>query len=390
MRIKLFFLVLSFWSYEISTILTAFQPQLVYASHSIRILAVLLGIFVIFNQKDQLRKPSIAGFTLIMFLIVYLVRLLIDSYYFGIISSVGNSKYLLVHIISNLVPVIIISFVRFDENMFSKFIRTSVLLLAIVIGVAILNGLDDYLTMAITNAQGSIRFDSQKISPIQMGHYGVSLLLLTWLSSFRNNIFLGTKLVLTVLAFAAIILGNSKGPIISLIIVYLVTKTGDSRGVLRPIVNIVIAFLILVIIWATFNVVFGIDFLDRFYGITKSSDTSTVSRILSIREAWTLFTNSPIFGARFVTVNGGYPHNIILEALMSTGLIGAGLLLNVLYKAITIRSYLFKESMSIYLLLVQWLLGFMFSFSLYQAVIVFVSLSVLLNVKSEKKRSVLL
>tara|TARA_B110000971_G_C19999696_1_gene496168 strand:+ start:319 stop:1491 length:1173 start_codon:yes stop_codon:yes gene_type:complete len=389
MKLRVIFLVFALWNYEISTLLMYFFEGSSYMSHVIRITTVMIGLFLIFYQGRRLKYPSIFELALLIFLAIYLLRILIDTYYFNLDASVGNSKYILIHIFSNLIPVLFFAFIPYQRSDLRQFLTYTMNLITLVISVAIISGLSDYLISLALNSHGSNRLTTTKISPIQLGHYGVTLFMLLYVSRNMDKVKRFLRIGMYAISLVAIVLGNSKGPVVALCIVIIIDRFRRSNSSVEFIKNLVFIAMFAILSWFTLRIGFGIDLLDRFYGITKSTDTSTISRLQSYREAIQLFIESPLIGSQFITSSGGYPHNIILEALMSTGLIGTGLLIYVLYQALTIESNLFKDTISIYLLLVQWLIAFMFSFALYQAVIVFVCLAVLLNIKNEKKYSVL-
>jgi O-antigen ligase len=389
-KLRVIFLVFALWSYEISTLLMYLFEGSIYMSHLIRITTVIIGLFLIYNQKHRLRYPSIFELALLVFLAIYLFRILVDTFYFNLDASVGNSKYILIHIFSNIVPVIIFGFIPYQKGDVRLFFTYTISLMTLVICIAIISGLSEYLISIALNSHGSNRLISAKISPIQLGHYGVSLFLLLYVGKNGDVVHRILRIAMYAVSLVAIVLGNSKGPVVALCLVIVIDRFRHSNSSVVFIKNLTFVVMFAIISWFILRIGFGIDLLDRFYGITKSTDTSTVSRLQSYREAIQLFIESPFIGSQFITNSGGYPHNIILEALMSTGLIGTSLLIYTLYKALTIESNVFKDTISIYLLLVQWLIAFMFSFSLYQAVIVFVCMAVLLNIRNEKKCSVLL
>ena len=135
---------------------------------------------------------------------------------------------------------------------------------------------------------------------------------------------------LILLGILNLILGGSRGPFIFfgliLLILFMIKlfRTGFSAVFLLRLA------LILVSVIALFLYFFG-DLLtadsfalfNRLSGITESSDPSDASRFIQIRSAWDQFLSSPIIGDRFVERSTNfYPHNILLESLMATGIVG--------------------------------------------------------------------
>ncbi len=115
--------------------------------------------------------------------------------------------------------------------------------------------------------------------------------------------------------------------------------------------------------------------------------TSNEERALLLREAWEGFLSHPVLGDRFAIIHSDgkfiYSHNMLLDALMGTGLIGGAVFLG-MYVAATIDSYrLAKEHPEyiwIVLILVQHMTAGMTSSAFYlkpviTILIIFVALS---------------
>ncbi len=115
--------------------------------------------------------------------------------------------------------------------------------------------------------------------------------------------------------------------------------------------------------------------------------TSNEERAILLREAWEGFLSHPVLGDRFAIIHSDgkfiYSHNMLLDALMGTGLIGGAVFL-VMYVSATIDSYklvkLRPESTWIVLVLIQHMTAGMTSSAFYlkpviTILIIFVSLS---------------
>jgi O-antigen ligase len=176
------------------------------------------------------------------------------------------------------------------------------------------------------------------ISPLALGYVGAATLLLgLWgmvnLSGRRQRIFC---LAASATGIIPILLGASRGPLVGILIAasaYALSSVlrGANRlkMSLKPIV-----FLFLLGAAAGGLVYTESAAVSRLLAMRADYDTgsSSMSRTELYSEAYTKFTESPLFGSHIELDNGMYPHNVFLEALMSCGLFG------VLYVAVLARA----------------------------------------------------
>ena len=120
-------------------------------------------------------------------------------------------------------------------------------------------------------------------------------------------------------SLAIIIIGSSKGPLISFFITLIIFMPALSKKLkLKHIITI------LVLIYITIH----FDFLNKnldyyiFRFNNLSEDQSSLERIFLYKHALNLFINSPFWGVGVSGISSDYyPHNIILEILAENGLI---------------------------------------------------------------------
>jgi len=114
----------------------------------------------------------------------------------------------------------------------------------------------------------------------------------------------------------------------------------------------------------------------------KIGDQSAI-RLLMWESAWEQFLKSPIIGDSIQSVIPPHPHNIILEVLMSTGLIGfipfISLLLITLKKGIKIIKYR-PEHVWVFILFFQGLIQNMFSGAVYAAIFYWAGMGLVFSV----------
>lgn len=232
---------------------------------------------------------------------------------------------------------------------------------------------------SITNANGELtdqdRWNVPSLNPISVGHLGVSTLLIGVGLLHAGNL----KGYQRLLVFAAIGLGalltiyaNSRGPLVSLLLAFgLMLLARFRRRTTWPIV--------LVLLLATAagsgeiaDILFSSNgIIDRFNAISTGNDLSSAYRLIAYNGAWNQFVDNPLFGnAIEEQITNFYPHNVVLEALMATGLIGGipfiGLLFLALHAAWKIMQSASGE-VWIGLLTIQYIVAHQMSFSLVQA-----------------------
>ena len=221
------------------------------------------------------------------------------------------------------------------------------------------------------------------LNPIQIGYYGELLALcalyLKWFRRERNSILV---ILATLLGVAMLILGASRGPFLSFLvslIIMLYYKLKVSKSLIIQFSKITL--FVITSIFVIKNTVaknFTIDDFSMFSRMTsfvenRQSNKEEVRDIV-FRNAWNDFLDMPLAGKYFVTsVEGHYPHNIIIELFMATGLIGAflffGFFLVVLYNlARVVMNSMGPKMFFLAIMLIPILTGNLFSGSLFQSV----------------------
>lgn len=250
-------------------------------------------------------------------------------------------------------------------------------------------------TKELTLSDGSVleidRLNLSALNAISVGNLGVSLFLLS-LFGFLNrvgwiwsrNLFILTAILGLYLAVES----GSRGPIVCLIavsVVWVSFKNRLSDGFLYLTAQIIF-FLVM------FFVVSTLDWagIDRFRGAIDGSDSSALGRMISQEAAFYQFLESPIIGSSIVDhVTGYYPHNIILEAFMATGVFGGILLLAIMFVGFINVNKLLRTSSEngwVGLLFVQYFTAAQFSGALYTVPTLWVLLSLTVAVNKSIER----
>ncbi|GGW51686.1 O-antigen ligase family protein [Arenibacter certesii] len=187
-------------------------------------------------------------------------------------------------------------------------------------------------------------------------------------------------IITMILSFALFLLGSSRGSIVALAFTLpLFIAYSPARIKLKLIVFSII--LTPIIIWAI--TASGSNIFDR---VTNTSKDGGGGRDYLWTEALSHFLESPIFGGR-IEIGGIYPHNLIIEILMATGIIGSLIILPIIFKGFQIafrRIKENKEDMFMVLILIQGFTQHFFSGSFATATLVFLPLGMAYSCYNKK------
>jgi len=219
------------------------------------------------------------------------------------------------------------------------------------------------------------RLGTAVLNPIAAGHLGVSVLIVTLCGlAGTTRVARGLRLVLIGLSVIVVVASVSRGPITAaLVTVLLLAFTQRQRRRLGP-ARVLLRLGLLAVTAAGIAVAIDylqdneyVDVVARFAEALE--DVSAQERIAMFRGAWQQFTEHPLLGSAFVELRFlTYPHNILVECLMATGLIGFTLLLANLGAALFASVRLVWASSPftwVALIYVQYVLNGMFSGSLF-------------------------
>lgn len=185
------------------------------------------------------------------------------------------------------------------------------------------------LSLGISDAYGSGRLGSETLNPISLGNLGVSLTLLSIYYFPRRGWLARAGLAGLVIAglFTAFASG-SRGPIAALGVCLLLQAWVWSRR--RPATELMIGLLVMACVSAAliigaFQVEdrFGFRIVSRFTSGSSFSAGSSEGHITYLADARDEFVQHPIFGSALDEIRShDYPHNVLVESFMATGVVG--------------------------------------------------------------------
>jgi hypothetical protein len=256
-----------------------------------------------------------------------------------------------------------------------KLARRSSMALSLFAAVVVSAYGTTYVQSANGPAYDSGRLRLVSLNPISVGHLGVSLFLISlWPILFirdrlggwqRIGIGAGVLLGLYLTVAAA-----SRGPIVALIFVLLsYVAAFNPKRAWKVVILLCMVLAVGYVVAAHFQKAGDFDTLSRIAGALSGNDSAVALREKSLTGAVSQFLDSPLIGDSLeVRSTHFYPHNVIIESLMATGIVGgipfilviiAGL--RAAYRVVQTRS----ENGWVALLFIQYLVAAQFSGALY-------------------------
>jgi len=166
------------------------------------------------------------------------------------------------------------------------------------------------------------------LNPITIGSYASLLLILIHRKVFKQIKYF----LLLILCIINLLIAGSKGPMVSLMFVFLLTFIFNFKYYIKNTFDFIFKTLALFTIVVSLFFVFGSILISRVANV--SSDESTHLRTSVFQNAIDQFCDNSFFGSHFLVLKSKmYSHNIIMDILLATGIFGFVLLLPVFFKA---------------------------------------------------------
>jgi O-antigen ligase len=277
-----------------------------------------------------------------------------------------------------------------DFRKYKDTILNAFILSGFMMGIICLYLYRDVLTLGLGRISDINYIDAEynTLSPLALSYGGTLTIGLCvyklFLSKLKLSFIAKSYLIIGILAsFYLFLLGSSRGSFVALLLcapLFLIYVPGKQKVKFAAI----IASSIPMVLWGI--AASGSSILDRISGTLESGD---ITRGQLWVDAWNEFLNYPFLGNRIEI--GFYPHNFILETLMSTGFIGFLLLFIVMVVAIK-RVYKISFSDKIYtipfIVLLQGFAQYSFTGAIYASVLIFIPLGIIYssyNLQSNEK-----
>ena len=354
----------------------------------ILIIALLFICFMLIGRKEHIKQPVFVAF--ILFSLVYVYRIAEETLA-GVQNHMSNGSFLLYYLSFCFLPFLFL-FLKKDLSSDLKFYKWAILLSGLILAVLSIVFYRDIIG-TVGRISLAVSKDENYISPLALSYsgslaMGVALLLLL---TNTNSKFV--KVVLWGIAGISCVpffLGASRGSVLALAVPFVLLILNHRSKLTR--IYLLIASVLFSIGVVVLSEQFGSAVIDRFSGIESgiSSGSSSAVRIDIWRFALNHFADSPFLGSSLeVAETGHHPHNIFIEVLMATGVVGFIPFIFLLGKTTQYSLYIFKhkpELSWVAAIFLQNVIHSSFSGAIYGSSWLFFSMAVILSLDMKPER----
>lgn len=336
-----------------------------------------ITIYYYFVNKIKIKRDWI-WLPLLMFWFAYLLRLSFDTYVNPINLSHEPYEYWIWVIGGSLIPMLALMG-QMNKPLIIRAMNWSFILLTLS-SILTLIAFSDEMTKGLAVSLESGRLSLRSLNPIAVGHLGGSLIIVSTMmlvmrvNEITSNLSNAIYLIAFALGLGLMVTAASRGPIVATVfalVIFVMSKIGRRHAITSMLSIGALAI-------TSFYFTISIDEFTGFKPITRiigslqlSDDPSINIRLQAYYGAWQQFAGSPFIGSAIEEKTiGFYPHNLILEAFMATGVVGGFAFLILLGYAIISAWKLLRTESSFYwiaLLFLQYFMGAMFSGSIWSS-----------------------
>lgn len=334
---------------------------------SVAALSLLLLLF-----SRHCRPPSLAFTAFLLFWITYFTKLFVELRLDHEDVSIPAAIYWTWSVGTCFLPALA-GFVAFDRLRLPKVQVIAATMVLVATSLLLLFG------SRLASFDGKLinlnRWNVESLNPISMGHLGVTAALLgtAILVSGRASIrvtAVSASLIFPGLSLA--LLSNSRGPLAALAAAVAVFVLARANRKSTLALGFTLVAISIYIASQRSSILFGHGgVFDRFLAIEGGQDLSYNSRLTAFNSAFDQFLHSPIFGGPIEEpITRYYPHNVVLESLMATGITGGIPFIILLVMSLTATWKLLRVDAPntwLGLLTVQYIVGAQFSGALYNS-----------------------
>ena len=346
--------------------------------------ALLLFCIFLLSIKLNKRNSVYHGkmiYPIAVFWCLYTAQLLLDTYVDPVSLSREPYEYIVFAIGAGFIPMMAFMLIINDYTL-DRIVKI------VYIAVVISCGLNGYSALTSEETLYYHRLFAVSLNPISLGHLAVTLLVLSvffLIKESNNKTVLKIIYILNVI-FASIILSlsGSRGAFLSLIVVifmYLLTNIKE-KYLLVTITTFAIFFYGLYELSSYIENEYMFSPLTRLEKIADPSAIHSSHRLFLISNAWEQFLDAPLIGSGLeVKTSMIYPHNVVVESFMATGVIGGISFVFIIIGGLIISWKLLKKEIRhvwIPLLYIQYIVGAQFSGSLWSASLMWIMLGAVL------------
>ena len=293
-----------------------------------RIGVVFLAILaLVLNRKNLHFHHPLFSVAVSVFWVGYIFRIIYDSYIAQDLSDLYDPTVVVVTAITFVLIPILPAFIGLNEkNKFAAY-RIAYGFTIIAASLMLLDAAE--LISGIVEKE-QVRFRLTKLDSISVGYVGGILLIFSFLNllpsiqGFKLSKFLLFAIGSVVGLFILLVAG-SRGPVVAVVIALTVYWLVPLR-VSKLVVGFALIATISIVVMNIHGYLlkqFDLDVSTRFVEAQEGESESIDYRSESFAGAWQQFKDNPLFGdSLFEKSTGAYPHNLVLEGYMATGIIG--------------------------------------------------------------------
>jgi len=329
---------------------------------------LLLSLHVLWTVGIKKRRLC-NGWYLTFFLAfwgLYIIRMLLDVVYVPQQLGRPGYEYFLFGLGGALIPALALHVKLETRHLNRAFLW--------MLGIASVACIGNLLALREVIASGDVtRIEHETLNPISLGHLGASLTILASYGILRPDVLdrWQGRLLLPVffgIGLVCVGLGTSRGPMLALACAFIALLLVRAERKKKKLGRIIVLALLVVgaglgAVWHFGDIVNA--FVLRFQGAQQLTDNSSVARIEMWSRAWGQFVNNPVLGDALVERERlQYPHNLVIESFMATGIFGGILCLVLLVQASVSSLRLLRQRPAVAwvaLLAIQHMVGAMFS-----------------------------
>lgn len=317
-NIEIWFLLLIVTGY---TVFSAFVKPLglensLLFSIPYRVIVFFFSLFIIYRNFSFNKLRNVAVLAVLFFWLLYLLKTYIsfnNDFYNPIFAQKFFEIYVRIIAIAG-IPSLALLFIDYRKKDISQvakgFFYTLLVMLSINLVYALIMPHHSFLSYIFS------------IYYISYGHLGTSLVLISLFyllfKPAEHSLYLVNFALL--LGIVTIIIAGARSPFLAFMVVipYLLVLKRNMKLIITFLILLTLA--IVAIYFLGKSQEYHIEFANRTYRWLFQGDNSL--RTPLFERAIEIFKVNPIFGDRTHYEDGMYPHNIILELLMATGIVG--------------------------------------------------------------------
>ncbi len=360
--------------------------------------ALLVGLQTKQGKVSQQPMGAIS-YAVQIFMWLYFVRLFYDFMISGVNQAIVTNPFAAVFLYVNasIVPFYGFLFFRWDLINLRK-LNTAILLIMLTMGMVSMYYIFTGKAFEYLGSDGRF-MGNESMDTIAFGHLGTTIVIMAIALFYQDGIRWWHKLLSIVSILSGLFISvaaGSRGALVALVVCFIayLYVNGHKMKILIGLPIIAILFLALLPILNDILTSFGNQALDRLYASIYDPNSMeagvTSGRNLLYEKAWHNITDSPFLGSSLF-VDGEYVHNSIFESFLGLGLLGGVLFVTILiYTLVQAIRLAEKDKRYLFcmLLFVQYLSYSMFSRTLSMLPLFWLSLFLVLSLKSYHDSSI--